>query len=133
MSGFADLLAVGGEALLEENLRFAAGATWNDGWTFYDGAGDPVDFTGGVARCDVRSAPGGTLLATWTQVLTGGRQIVLGDGTINFYAAASTTKTYATTGDYNGVYEIEVTVGGNTVKAVRGKILIKQEITNSDG
>jgi hypothetical protein len=132
MSGFADLIGASGESLLYEDLYLTAGTTWGVPWVVADGAGVAVDLSSATARCDVRSGPGGNLLATWTNTLTSGLQITLdSSGNVAFCATNTATSAWATAGDYVGVYEIQLTLGGQVVDLVKGKITIRQEITTS--
>lgn len=131
MSGFNDLILASAESLIVEDLRFGAGNSWNIGWTVKDGEGNLVDFSAAAARCDVKSAPGGTLLGTWTNTLVGGKRIILGNGTINFTATAAATVGFATTGDFRGVYEIEIILEGQTLGFAKGSFFIAQEVTTS--
>lgn len=131
MAGFNDLILASAESLIQEDLRLGAGNSWNVGWTVYDGNDNLVDLSAAAARCDIKDKPGGTVLASWTNTLVGGKRIQLGNGTVNFTADAATTTAFATTGNYNGVYEIEITLAGQTLGFARGKIFIAQEITTS--
>lgn len=64
-------------------------ATWQEVWTWTDATGAPVDLTGYTARMDVRTAPGGSLVASIIQ----GSGIVLGGaaGTITPTLSAAAT------------------------------------------
>lgn len=124
MTGFSDLVAASAESLLIQDLRVRAGTTWNRGWTFYDDSGDPIDFTGGTASMKIKNQPGGTELASFTETLTSGKQILLSDGNVSLKASSAATTSFATGTNYSGVYEIKVTKGGETVSLVSGKITI---------
>lgn len=131
MAGFNDLILASAESLIVEDLRLGAGNSWNVQWDVWDGDGNSVDFTGAAARMDIKSAPGGGLLGSWTNTLVNGKQILLGNGTVNFTATAAATAIFATTGDYNGVYELEITLAGQTLGFARGKFFVAQEIATS--
>ena len=124
MAGFSDLVAASAESLLTQDLRVRAGTTWHRGWTFYDDSNVLVDFTGGTATFKIKSSPNGTELTSFTHTLSGGKQVVLSNGTVSLSASSGATAGFATSENYYGVYEIQVTKGGETVSLVTGKITI---------
>lgn len=124
MSGFSDLVAASAESLLSQDLRVRAGTTWSRGWTIYDSSGTLVDFTGATAVLTIKDKPSGTQLTSFTQTLSGGKQVILTNGNVTMAATSSSTSGFATTENYLGVYELQITKGGETVSLVSGKITI---------
>ena len=127
MSGIDDLIAASAESLMYEDINFTAGATWNTGWSLWDSAKTPVNFTTMTATCEIKDRPGGQLLASWTNELDNGAQVVLANGSVSLEVAASTTRELVDD-DYRGVYEIELVSGNKVLKLVRGIIVIRKEI-----
>lgn len=124
MSGFSDLVGASAESVLTQDLRTRAVTTWSRGWTFYDNLNVLIDFTGATAILTIKDKQGGTTLVTFTQTLTSGRQIVLGNGTVSISATSAGTTGLATTQKYTGIYDLQVTKAGQTVSLVSGKIVI---------
>lgn len=122
MTGFTDLIGASAESLINEDLRTRNATSWSIGWLIYDNAGSLVDFTGGTAILTIKDLTGATL-STFTETLTAGKKIVLANGSVTITATPAAS-TLAPTTNFNGTYEMKVTLASNTVSLVSGKMNI---------
>ena len=132
MAGFNDLTGAQAPSVVYQDLTLPAGGSWSVGWTAYDSLGNAIDFSGATARCDIRTLETWELVATWTDTVTDGREITLDSaGNVIIKATPAATATLVSDKDIIGVYELEITNDGNTVKFARGQIMIPREVTTS--
>lgn len=104
------------------------GADWDVNIRYIDDAGVPFDFTGGTADMQVRTDYDGEIIL---ELSTSDGTIVLGDGTgdignvtLRFIPSVTSVMT-----KYEGIYDLEVTLGGLVYKFLEGKFELRREIT----
>lgn len=104
------------------------GADWDVNIRYIDDAGVPFDFTGGTADMQVRTDYDGEIIL---ELSTSDGTIVLGNGTgdianvtLRFTPAVTSIMTR-----YEGIYDLEVTLGGRVYKFLEGKFELRREIT----
>lgn len=122
MAGFDDLIAASAESLIVQDLRLRAGTTWNVGWLLYDNSDVLVPFSGATAIMVIKNQAGGTTLTTFTETLTSGRQIVLGNGTVAISATPAATSPLAPSADFKGYYQLLITKSSKTLSLASGRI-----------
>ncbi len=134
MAGFTDLLDAALDSIVVEDLSLRAGATWRVGWTFLDGAGAAIDFTGAgtTAKCELRPAPNGTpvLFSFANPIVTSGGIDLEANGTVRLTATAALTAPLASDRNVTSVYDVTVArTGVGTVCVARGRFVIRPEVT----
>jgi hypothetical protein len=104
------------------------GADWDVALRYLEN-GNPVDFSGGTARMQVRRDHGKNLIL---ELSTNAGTIELGSGTgdtpnvvLHFTASLTNAAT-----EYEGIYDLEVTSAGNAIyKFVEGKFELHKAVT----
>ena len=103
------------------------GATFDITFTYLDKDGVAIDVTGYSAKMDIKESVGGTLIDALTSVTS---EIAVGttDGIFQILLVPATTAAY----DFDwGVYDLEITTGGVTVRLVEGRVEFRREVTTS--
>lgn len=130
------------------NLVLYEGSTFDETWTFYQDEDQtlPEDFTGYTAALKVRKNFDGAALLSLTNGTPSSSQSAIelgGDaGTVRIYItdddlanlnAADFTETLDAegngTGEYTGVYDLELTLSGETHRYVMGSVRFDREAT----
>ena len=103
------------------------GATFDITFTYLDKDGVAIDVTGYSAKMDIKESVGGTVIDDLTSV---GSEITVGTtgGTFQIVITAVNTAAY----DFDwGVYDLEITTSGVTVRLVEGRVEFRREVTTS--
>ena len=109
----------------EYSFKVECGTDFSLALIYQNSSGVAIDVSGYTAKMDIRSAVGGSSVAT----LANGSGITLGSNGAITVALTDAQTTAIAAGRY--VYDLELTTGSTTTRLIEGNVTFKGQVTTS--
>lgn len=107
------------------DLNIYQGDTFRISFRILDSNNDPLDLTGQTPKSEIRDAPGGTLIESFTATLATQSGDTLGQVDLEMASADTTALTPGTI----GVWDLQLTNAGEVTTYIGGSVTVQAEVT----